>query len=167
MDANSELRLELVNPKLAALIRKMAAQLESEGIAIRVTQGLRSWTEQLGLWQKGRDGFGNIVNPALVVTKAPPGHSYHNFGLAVDVAPFAGNIPDWNVNHPAWKRMVEVGESLGLTSGATFRSFPDYPHFQLTGTYPASPTDEVRQAFKDHGTVALWEQAGLGGNTNA
>ncbi len=161
MDSLSEARLQLVNPELAGKIRRMADMLALEGIVIKVTQGLRSWTEQMNLWLKGRDKYGSVVDKSKIVTNAAPGHSYHNFGLAVDVAPFNGTDPDWNRDHPAWKRIVAVGTSLGLTAGAEFRSFPDWPHFQLTGSLPASPTEDVREAFKDGGMFAVWQQAGF------
>jgi len=161
MDPGSEARLQLVHPKLVAIVKQMASMLASEGITIRVTQGLRSWNDQLALWLKGRDIHGNITDQSKIVTKAQPGHSYHNFGLAVDVAPFNDNTPDWDLNHPVWKRIVAVGESLGLTSGSEWRTFPDWPHFQLTGKLPVSPNDEVRQIFKDGGTFAVWAETGL------
>lgn len=170
MDPASESRLDAIHPTLASKIRQMADMLSAEGIQIRVTQGLRSWVQQLSLYSQGRDINGNVVDLSKVVTKAPPGYSWHQFGLAVDVAPFDVNIPDWNLNHPAWKRIVAVGESLGLFSGSEFRSFPDWPHFQFTGSCPESPDDEVRQVFKDGGTLAVWDLAGLsssGGNQSA
>jgi peptidoglycan L-alanyl-D-glutamate endopeptidase CwlK len=161
MDAVSEGRLAIVHPQLAGKVRQMADMLALEGVTIKVTQGLRSWTDQLNLWLKGRDVDGNVVDASQVVTKAPPGHSYHNFGLAVDVAPFTNNTPNWNLSHPVWKRIVAVGESVGLASGSEWRTFPDWPHFQLTGKLPVSPDDEVRQTFKDGGNFAVWEEAGL------
>lgn len=154
MDAVSEARLELICPALAAKIRQMADMLKDE-FPFRVTQGLRSWDEQAKLYAQGRTA------PGKIVTNAPPGHSYHNFGLAVDVVPMTELGPDWNLSHPQWQRLVAVGTSLGLTAGAGFRTFPDYPHFQLTGSLPISPDDEVRQCFLDGGMVAVWKQAGL------
>lgn len=162
MDAVSEARLQSVHPQLASAVRKMADMLAVSGVTIKVTQGLRSWNDQQVLWQKGRDADGNITNPAQVVTKAPPGHSWHNFGLAVDVAPFQDGTPDWNVAHPVWQKIVAVGESLGLVSGSSWRTFPDWPHFQMTGVWPVSPDDEVRQTFKDGGVVAVWNESQIG-----
>lgn len=179
MDDTSESRLAQVNPVLAGKIRATADILAAQGVTIKVTQGLRSWTDQLALWLKGRDqanpgpppAHGNIVNAVQVVTNAPPGYSYHNFGLAVDVAPFADNTPDWNINHPAWKAIVAAGESVGLQSGSSFRTFPDWPHFQYVNGLPESPDDMVRQVFKEGGLLGVWEYAGLsvdgGAITNA
>src|SRR2546425_11989881 len=36
---------------------------------IRASCGLRSWMQQLTLWQRGRNAQENIVNPAQVVTR--------------------------------------------------------------------------------------------------
>ena len=161
MDPISEKRLVEVHPKLAEKVRSMAELLELENINIRVVEGLRSWKEQAALYAEGRDADGNIVKPKEVVTHAKPGTSWHNFGLAIDVAPFDLGIPDWNSSHPAWKRIVEVGESVGLVSGSKWRSFPDYPHFQLTGQLPVSPDDAVRAAYETGGMSAVWDDSGI------
>jgi peptidoglycan L-alanyl-D-glutamate endopeptidase CwlK len=163
MDANSEARLNMVHPALAAKVRQMADILDEQFITIRVTQGLRSMDEQAALYAQGR------TTPGKIVTNALPGTSWHNFGLAVDVAPFdAEGQPDWNVNHPSWKNIVATGEGLGLFSGSKFRTFPDWPHFQLTGDLPVSPDDATRQAFKVGGLLAVWSNTGLGqGEVNA
>ena len=157
MDAISEARLRLVYPPLADKVRRMAYMLEQEHIAIRVVQGLRSWPEQDALFAQGR------TIPGKRVTNCPGGHSYHNFGLAVDCVPDevwddGKYTPDWNSAHENWKRMEKIGESLGLENGADWRTFPDAPHFQLTGRFPiGSPTDEVRQIFKNKGMQGVWD----------
>lgn len=156
MDKFSEDLLAEVHPKLAERVRSMCEILAGENITVHVTQGLRSWTEQQALWLEGRDSRGNVVDRKSVVTNAEPGHSWHNFGLAVDVAPFDGSIPDWNLSHPAWKRIVAVGESVGLASGSKWRTFPDWPHFQMTGQLPVSPDEAVRSAFMSGGIEAVW-----------
>lgn len=157
MDANSEARLTLVCPKLADKIHTMASILQQENLEIRVIQGFRSWAEQDALYAQGRTA------PGSKVTNAPGGSSWHNFGLAVDCAPDdptkAGYQIDWNADHPQWKRMEEVGRSLGLYAGADFKRLVDAPHFQMTGRFPVSPDDEVRQLFKDGGSLGLWGEA--------
>ena len=158
MDAISEISLKDVYPPLAAKVRQMANMLVQENFMIRVTQGLRSWSQQDALYAQGRTA------PGKIVTNCPGGYSYHNFSLAVDCVPSVGGVdttyaPDWNADHPSWKRMEAVGQSLGLVSGATWRSFPDAPHFQLTGRFPeGAPDDEVRQLFKDGGAQAVWDE---------
>lgn len=157
MDIVSEQRLALVNPKLAVLVRQMADQLASEGINVRVTQGLRTWAEQAALYEQGRG------SPPVgkIVTNAQPGYSYHNFGLAVDLVPMIDIGPDWNTTHPVWQRIITVGQSVGLQSGAMWRTFPDMPHFQLTGSLGISPDGVVRAAYQAGGLQKVWEEANL------
>lgn len=159
MNTASQERLKLVFPKLAQKIYQLSTLLAAEDIFITVAQGLRTVEEQQALWLKGRDSDGDVVNKAQVVTNAPGGHSYHNFGLAVDVYPadkVTGAI-DWNPAHPQWKRMEELGVSLGLTSGAHWVRLVDAPHLQLTGRFPeGAPTDEVRALYEKGGLLAVW-----------
>jgi len=156
MDPVSESRLNVVHPALAAIIRQMAGILMHESIDLRVTQGLRSFDEQAALYAQGR------TVPGSIVTNARPGYSWHEFGLAVDVAPFdTQGKPDWNVFHPAWKRIVSLGISLGLFSGTQFTKLCDTPHFQLTGDLPVSPDDDTRQAFETGGLLAVWHNANI------
>ena len=155
MDAISEQRLSLVMPELADKIHQLAEQLEAENIVIRVTQGLRTVEEQDALYAQGR------TLPGSVVTNCRGGSSYHNFGLACDCVPSLPGytyIPDWNDQHPTWKRMEELGASLGLTVGANWRTFPDAPHFQISGNFPVGePNDELRQIYATGGLVAAWK----------
>jgi peptidoglycan LD-endopeptidase CwlK len=158
MDSISETRLQLVWPVLAYKIHIMFDMLVEEAIYIRVVQGLRSWKDQDTLYAQGRTAPGEIV------TNVKGGESYHNFGLAVDCVPSEFNPdqpynPDWNPTHPKWQRMETVGQSLGLTVGAKFRTFPDAPHFQLTGQFPVDePNGEVQQLWKESGMEGLWNQ---------
>ena len=151
MDANSEARLALVNPELSNLIHQMAQILLTESIVIEVTQGLRTWAEQDALYAQGR------TTPGPIVTDAKGGESWHNYGCAADIAPFVGSIPDWNLNHPAWARIVVVGESLGLVSGI---SWHDEPHFELTGKFPADPPQEVKDLYAAGGMQSVWNSIG-------
>ena len=158
MDRISESRLNLVHPMLARKIRQLYEILLTDNppITLRITQGYRSWAEQAQLYAQGRSA------PGKVVTNAEPGHSWHQFGLAVDVVPLGlEGQPDWNTAHPTWQRIVAAGTSLGLVAGAQWRSFPDYPHFQLTGKLPVSPDLEVRETFQQSGLAGIWRDSGL------
>lgn len=158
MDAVSQARLQEVYPTLSQKITQLISQLEAQGIECRVVQGMRSWSQQDQLYAQGR------TVPGQIVTNVVGGYSYHNFGLATDIVPSQFGPgqpynPDWNSSHPSWQRMIQLGTSLGLDSGALWRTFKDYPHFQLTGRFPESePTDEVRQLFKDGGMVSVWDE---------
>lgn len=160
MDSVSNVRLSFVCPALAAQIEKMAEMLalNNPPVMFRVTEGLRTWTEQAQLYAQGRTMPGNIV------TDAAPGYSWHCFGCAVDTVPMIDIGPDWNITHPVWQRMMAVGDSLGLVHvdiKTRLGAHRDYPHFQMTGTWPIVPDDEVRYIFTEKGMQELWHEGGL------
>jgi len=170
MDTASEARLKDVMPELAARIRQVAelckqdTAISPDGFDVRVSQGLRTWNEQEALWLKGRATDGTVIDRHAIVTNCRGGHSWHNFGMAVDLVPDdttkADFQCDWNAQHPAWKSMARIGKALGLEVGAYWRTFPDAPHFQLTGKFPiGSPNDAVRALFKSGGLAAVWAEA--------
>lgn len=122
----AEKKLEGVHPVVAEKARQLITKAYNEGIYVVITQGYRSKEEQDALYAQGRTKLGKIV------TNAKGGYSYHNFGLAFD---FALMNPDgsicWEVNDK-WKRVAQIGKSLGLEWGGDWDSFKDYPHFQYT-----------------------------------
>lgn len=152
LEAISLKRLEQVYQPFAAKVVELQHRLDFQ---VRITQALRSYQEQELLFEQGRS------LPGKVVTNAKPGWSWHSYGLAVDMCPLGQNtkLPDWNDKHPCWEKMIEVGEQLGLTCGALFRTFPDKPHFQLVGRFPVTPDDEVRSLYKSGGILAVWKSA--------
>ena len=78
--------------------------------------GRRTMEEQAALYAKGRTAGGKIV------TKAKPGQSYHNYGLAFDWVPLKAApknkdlyIADWG-NAMAYKLGEKVGVSFDLAA---------------------------------------------------
>jgi peptidoglycan L-alanyl-D-glutamate endopeptidase CwlK len=153
MNAISQARLMTVHPNLAYRINQMRQLLDFD---FEVTQALRTWPEQDAIYAQGR------TTPGSIVTHAPGGFSWHNYGLAVDLVPedITPGQPDWNLNNPVWGKMVSVAESVGLVSGAEWNGADkDTPHTQLTGRFPMTPNDEVRAIFKQGGITAVWTAA--------
>ena len=105
--------------------------------------GMRSMEEQSALYQKGRtDGSKKIV------TKARPGESYHNYGLAFDWVPLkrtAKNADLWVAN---WddETAFRLGEHVGLTFGLAGISW-ETGHLQtsLYKTWRDIPRNAVEQ----------------------
>jgi hypothetical protein len=160
MDSVSNQRLSFVCPSLSSKIGQMSEVLAPDNppVYFRVTEGLRTWAEQAQLWAQGRTA------PGTIVTDAAPGYSWHNFGCAVDLVPMIDLGPDWNITHPVWQRMMAVGDSLGLVHvdiKTRLGAHRDYPHFQMTGTWPTVPDEQVRTVFTDKGMQELWREGGL------
>jgi peptidoglycan LD-endopeptidase CwlK len=103
---------------------------EKHGITIEVISGLRSWAQQAALYAQGR------TKPGRIVTKARPGSSWHNYGLAIDLGLFArGKYLDESAPARAAKIYRELGAlaaSMGIEWAGNWKSFPEGPHFQWT-----------------------------------
>lgn len=143
-------RLAEVHPALRLRIIRLDALIPS--VSLQVTQGLRTWGVQDILWRQGRTA------PGKIVTNAAAGYSAHNFGYAVDVVPedIIPGQPDWNIDHPAWQKILASAPACGLAEGATWRTFPDNPHLYLQ-ELPADPTDAMRSQFADGGMQEVWK----------
>ncbi len=95
-----------------------------------MVQGYRTYAEQDTLYAKGRTTSGSKV------TNAKGGQSNHNFALAVDVFPL---LEDGKLhmekdaeNIKILKKIAPVGIAQGLSWGGNWKSFKDYPHFELS-----------------------------------
>ena len=120
-------RLDQLQPDFRDRARRAFDRGEQRGLHISITSGLRTYSDQADLYAQGRTKPGNIV------TKAKPGHSYHNFGLAFDFAVIKNGSLVWDQEHPHWKEFVRIAKEEGLAWGGDWASFPDYPHLELAG----------------------------------
>ncbi len=93
------------------------------GIKLRVIQGLRTIEDQNAIYAQGRTA------PGKIVSNAKGGYSYHNYGLAIDVAEIKGGIVIWETN---WRSISTIAKALGFEWGGDFKSLADRPHFQYT-----------------------------------
>jgi len=99
--------------------------------------GWRSFEEQDALYAQGRTAPGDIV------TDAPGGKSYHNYGLGFDVAPLNpdGRTPNYNINLAPF---APIAKEHGLAWGGDW-SKADRPHFQRNYGYN---TVQLRQMME-------------------
>jgi peptidoglycan L-alanyl-D-glutamate endopeptidase CwlK len=91
----------------------------------RVVRGLATFAEQQVIYDQGRK------TPGKIVTYSPPGASYHNYGLAIDLAPLTadGKAIDWGFSY---RDIVPIATSYGLTWGGNFTRLKDMDHFEKT-----------------------------------
>jgi peptidoglycan L-alanyl-D-glutamate endopeptidase CwlK len=130
--------IDTLDTDVRALCDRHLALCLMEGIVLRVTDGWRSFHESDVIWHVGRNEAGEIIDPHAILTRARPGHSWHNWKRAYDVCivRFPGDLTPKNVYDGPWERVGAIGESLGLTWGGHFKSIHDDPHFE----YPAGRT---------------------------
>lgn len=118
--------LAKLEPFVAAAENAMAAK----GVTVEVISGLRSWAAQAALYAQGR------TKPGPIVTKARPGSSWHNYGLAIDLGLFKNGVYlDEKQPGQADRLYAEIGAiaaSIGIEWAGNWKSFTETPHFQVT-----------------------------------
>jgi peptidoglycan L-alanyl-D-glutamate endopeptidase CwlK len=127
-DQASIQKLQYLHPKLRALALQAYQEAVNDtpkGVHPVVTQTYRSFAESDALYQQGR------TKPGPKVTNAKAGQSYHNYGLAIDLALEINGKIVWNVD-ANWMTMINAFKKHGFSWGGDWKSFKDYPHVELT-----------------------------------
>jgi len=120
------LRYDLVNDYIE--INRMLPKY----VRLRFTHTYRSIQEQNDLYDIGRTIKGNKV------TNAKGGSSFHNYGLAFDIAILLDNDKNGTFESISYAqdenfmKVVDFFKSKGYEWGGDFKSFKDKPHFQKT-----------------------------------
>lgn len=127
--------LDDLHPRVKAMAELLLARCAAAGVPLTVSYTLRSMERQAQLYGQGR------TTPGLIVTRARPGYSFHNYGLALDVVPTELlALPHWGDTpaHQAhtdqlWAQVGVIGKAAGLRWGGEFRRIRDRPHFEWSG----------------------------------
>ena len=130
-----------LHPTLQKKIKELKKLCADNGITIRITECLRTVSEQDALYAKGR------TKPGSKVTNCQ-GKSYssmHQWGVAFDYVIDQDTDKDGDVdirdlyNVKLMNVVGKIGESIGLEWGGSWKSIVDKPHFQLPdwGSTPA------------------------------
>jgi len=116
-------RVNALHPKVRDDFFNFITEAENAlGITIRVTQGMRTFEEQQALYDQGR------TKPGKIVTKAKPGSSYHQYGLAVDLVEIVKDGVDWSYD---MSKLLPFAVRHQIQWGGNWASsFKDYPHFE-------------------------------------
>jgi peptidoglycan L-alanyl-D-glutamate endopeptidase CwlK len=120
-------------PPFASQVRAFILDARAKGFSVGVQCGLRLYADQQALFNIGRDASGNVVGK--VVTRARPGFSLHQYGLAVDIVfdldpSNPGHEWSWDEDLP-WESLAELGRSHGLEPGFFWSGgTQDKPHFE-------------------------------------
>ena len=146
-------RLDRLHPAVRTRGAALLELCSHSGLAILVSQGMRTWEEQDALYAKGRTI--PPLGPKYFVTRARGGQSYHNFGLAFDIVVLdAVTKAGWDDDHPGWQIAGALGKSVGLEWGGNWARLKDLPHFQYTGGLSLPQCRE----FYPSGLDELWRR---------
>jgi peptidoglycan L-alanyl-D-glutamate endopeptidase CwlK len=134
--------------RFAMLANATAATYGCEYVMIA---GNRTWEEQDALYAKGRSA------PGPQVTKAKGGFSNHNFAIAGDFGVFRSGDYLENGTPEAQSLAARVhracsihAKACGLEWGGNWRTFPDYPHYEVELALSMSAK---RKLFREKGSV--------------
>lgn len=142
-----------MNPQVARLAAQVCQELQKLGYQPYVVSGFRSFSEQNSLYEKGRS------KPGPKVTWVRGGGSWHNYGLAVDIAFWnsSGSGPSWSEKHP-WHLIGQVGKQVGFTRwGGDFGDRPHLEHHPGWG----NKASNLASTYQSGGVSAVWKKVGL------
>jgi peptidoglycan L-alanyl-D-glutamate endopeptidase CwlK len=132
----------LLFPPFAARVAAGLAEAREAGLALHVFEAWRPAARQAVLYAAGR------TTPGPKVTNARPGESWHQYGLAVDLAFGGPGRWTWEGDWPA-ARAIMV--NAGLRSLA--------PYEQAHVEWPTGfPVETARGVVEQHGLLSLWQR---------
>lgn len=128
-------RIKLLHPKLrdeALVIFNEINNKLTGNYKCRFSSTLRTFKEQEEIYAIGR------TKPGGIRTKAKPGYSFHNYGLAIDIVLVNQKSASWDIKadfdgdgKADWLEAVSVFKKYGWEWGGDWKFF-DAPHFQKT-----------------------------------
>lgn len=131
--------------KLAPFFRERLelalAECKKQKLSVAVFEAYRSPERQDVLYAQGR------INKKPIVTMAKGWQSWHQYGLAVDLA--FKNGKSWTWEGP-WSKVLAVFHDHGFESLSFEKS-----HVQITGKLT---TKEAKKIVEEEGFLALWEK---------
>jgi peptidoglycan L-alanyl-D-glutamate endopeptidase CwlK len=137
-----------------------AVRHEGMDMGVAPQGAFRSFQEQDDLYAKGRSKPGDIV------TGAEAGESWHNYGLATDLAFYndKGQIhwPENGDYAKQWTRYGELAKEQNLRWGGDWTKRPDRPHIEY---HPGFDDDEAGKLKSEHtsgGLEAVWDKMKIG-----
>ncbi|MEO8647767.1 MAG: D-alanyl-D-alanine carboxypeptidase family protein [Acidobacteriota bacterium] len=141
-------KLSLVHPTLAKKVTALVNMAADEGFTLRIVQGLRTFAEQDALYAQGRTRKG------VKVTNARGGESWHNLGLAVDLAFVVDREISWQDS--LYGKIGQWAKNSGLDWGGNWKH-KDLPHVQLPDL-ANKPSASILTIYKTGGIASVWER---------
>lgn len=127
-----EVYIQTLHPVAQSVFRDFIFNIEQQlPFKVEITSAYRSFEEQAKV-QKDNQAY-NPPRPA-----ADPGYSYHNYGLALDIALQSTSVNQvrysFNASVSQWEQtgVIKIADALHLTWGG---SYGDVVHFDLSNKY--------------------------------
>lgn len=152
--------LDCLFPPFKTQVKQLLQKIAVAKLPFYVFMSLRTFAEQDALYAQGR------TKPGKIITNAPGGMSWHNYGLSCDLV-LDGMIDkpgiqwSWQTKSDLnsdgrndWLQLAEIARSCGLESGYYWKKFPDLPHVQNRFGLTIV---EAREIYRLGGLQAVWE----------
>lgn len=144
--------LDELAPAMARRTRAFLSACDGDGLDAMVWEAVRTPAVQAVYWALGR----SVIPPRYTVTNARDVlHSWHGFGLAIDVI---SRSKAWGFSAAWITHVASIATAHGLDWGGDWR-VKDLPHFQFGGM-KATPSDRARALFAAGGLPAVWRAVG-------
>jgi len=138
-DPKNQAIIDRLHPIFRPIAVNFIEEIEKDfGVTIHIDSGYRSFTEQQGIYNQGRS------KPGKIISWAKPGSSWHNYGLAIDICPWAADHSklDWNYDFSKWRACAE---KYRLTWGGNFpKGKIDEDHYEYKAGYT------IKQLLQKH-----------------
>lgn len=125
--------IDALSPTVKSLALLLVEKARMNGTPIKITETFRTAAKQEEYYNQGRK------SPGSIITNAKALQSYHQYGLAFDIA-FEG-VP-YPSDLKKWEKLGTLGESIGLVWGGRFN---DNPHFEY---HPGFDWQDIQDYFK-------------------
>lgn len=135
--------LSLLAPFVKERVESAIYDVNRAGYKLRVFEAFRSPERQNSLYAEGR------TKPGKIITNAKAWQSWHQYGVAVDVAYFVDGKWTWDGD---FKKPAETFVAEGFTWLSPFEQV----HFQLTS--PKLSLDDANIMRAKHGIQAVWSE---------
>jgi len=140
-DPRTEKNLSTLQPGARGIfrpfVRRAMAVAAPMGVTLKVICGYRNETDQNAAKARG-------------ASKASWGYGWHNYGMAIDFGCFKGNAyldsSDPSKANAVYAAVGAICDQYGLEWGGSWRSFRDFPHYQVN-TGRSSPNAADRRAL--------------------
>lgn len=151
-----------LHPDLIVKVDQLIKHCTEAGIAIGISECLRTIAEQDALYAKGRTEPG----PKVTNCKGSTYSSMHQWGVAFDFflrmdVDGDGNIVDdaYNDSTGLFKKVGQIGKNIGLEWGGDWKSIIDQPHFQLPNW--GSTASKLKKMYGTPSAfIATWPKSG-------
>lgn len=132
--------IDLLAPFVKSRLISALQECHMSGFKIAMFEGFRSPMRQEALYAQGR------TTPGAIVTNAMSWQSWHNLGLAIDVAYFMNNRWSWSGD---FHKPMSIFQKYGFEWSPKI----ELCHAQITCGFPIN---EAVKITKQHGLQTLW-----------